>query len=562
MRRWKKRSFDERLSFSIAKECGISFFLSKILVARGINSPSKVDEFLNPKLERAENPFIFPDMDNAATRFAKAISSKEVIGIFSDADADGITAAAIIYNFLRDCGLDDKYTIVRVPSRDKEGYGLTKDFIDYVKSRGGKLIITADCGIRNHEEIRYAKLLGIDVIVCDHHYMDYSLPQHAFSILHPKTIARESSASFLSGAGVAFELVAATRAKLAKDLPKPRKYLDIVSVGTIGDMVPLLGDNRIFVKFGIDIMRDGGGNLGLSSLLRKIIKSDRVSSRDIQMRVVPRINSSGRAGKPEISFTLLVEQNIKNIERISSEIENLNSWRKETVESILNDIEFLGLIDDSKFSVVVWGEDWHEGVLGLVASRILEKTGKPTCVISLRKDIARGSIRSPEFINIMGILDKVAHTLTKYGGHSQAAGIALLPEKVHEFAELFEKYVKEAVSGKIPQIIIDYDDNINLSELSSSDLSELLKLEPFGEGNPQPIFFVEAEILENRVVGKDESHLKMIAKTKDGYAEIIAYGLGSKMEPILGKIKAMVKFKSSSWSDLGFEFELMEVIGK
>jgi single-stranded-DNA-specific exonuclease len=544
-----------------AKEFGISYLLSKILVSRGITSPGKVEDFLYPSLEKAENPFVFPDMKKASERLAKAIINREVIGIFSDADADGITSAAVISSFLRDCGFPEENILVRVPSRDKEGYGLTKDFIDQARAKNSKLIITADCGVRNHEEIRYAKLFGIDVIVCDHHHLDYSLPQHALAVLHPKTIPHDSSTKFLSGAGVSFELIASTRAKIGKDLPKPRKYLDIVSVGTIGDMVPLLGDNRIFVKFGIDLIRGGTGNIGLATLAQKVTKREKISSRDIQMRIVPRINSSGRAGKPEISFRLLFDQNIKDIEKLSDEIESMNSWRRETVDSILDDIKFLGLIDDSKWSVVVWGEDWHEGVLGLVAAKILEATGKPTCVISIRNDIARGSIRAPEFINIMGVLDKVSHTLTKYGGHSQAAGISLQPEKVQEFADCFEKAVRESLGPKgAPEIIVDYDEYLHLGEVRSSDLVELTKLEPFGEGNPFPVFLIDAEIVESRTVGKEDEHIKMIAKTKDGYAEIIAYGLAEKIEPIIGKIKAMVRFKSSAWSDLGFEFELIQIL--
>jgi single-stranded-DNA-specific exonuclease len=561
IKKWRKRTCDEKLAREVAKEFGISYLLSKILVSRGITSPGKVEDFLYPSLEKAENPFVFPDMKKASERLAKAIINREVIGIFSDADADGITSAAVISSFLRDCGFPEENILVRVPSRDKEGYGLTKDFIDQARAKNSKLIITADCGVRNHEEIRYAKLFGIDVIVCDHHHLDYSLPQHALAVLHPKTIPHDSSTKFLSGAGVSFELIASTRAKIGKDLPKPRKYLDIVSVGTIGDMVPLLGDNRIFVKFGIDLIRGGTGNIGLATLAQKVTKREKISSRDIQMRIVPRINSSGRAGKPEISFRLLFDQNIKDIEKLSDEIESMNSWRRETVDSILDDIKFLGLIDDSKWSVVVWGEDWHEGVLGLVAAKILEATGKPTCVISIRNDIARGSIRAPEFINIMGVLDKVSHTLTKYGGHSQAAGISLQPEKVQEFADCFEKAVRESLGPKgAPEIIVDYDEYLHLGEVRSSDLVELTKLEPFGEGNPFPVFLIDAEIVESRTVGKEDEHIKMIAKTKDGYAEIIAYGLAEKIEPIIGKIKAMVRFKSSAWSDLGFEFELIQIL--
>jgi single-stranded-DNA-specific exonuclease len=557
---WRKKIINQNLAKEIAVSLNIPDFLAEILVGRSIDTPSKVEKFLNPKIEHAENPYIFPEMKKASQRLAEAIMKGEIIGIFSDADADGITAAAIISNFVKDCGAE-KNLIVRVPSRDKEGYGLTKDFIEEVRKKGGHLIITADCGIRNHEEIKYAKILGIDVIVCDHHHTDYYLPQNAYAILHPTTIPEESSAKFLSGAGVSFELIAATRNELkkaGKELPRPRNYLDIVSIGTIGDMVPLIGDNRIFVKHGIENIRNGNGRLGLNTLIQKInIKKEKITSQDIQMRIVPRINSSGRAGRPEVSFRLLVEEDIRETERISNEIEIMNSWRKEAVQSILEEIEFYGFIDDSRFSCVAWGKDWHEGVLGLVAAKILEKTGKPTCVISVREDIARGSLRSPEFLNIMGVLDKLSHLLVKYGGHSQAAGIALLPEKVQEFAESFESEVKKSLKNSIPQIIFEFDQYLNLEDIRAKELSQVLLLEPFGEGNPNPIFFVEGEIVESRFVGKDENILKMLAKTKDGFVEIVSFN--HKTELFLGRTKFIAKIRSSHWSDLGFEFELIEI---
>ena len=563
--RWVRKKVDEELAREISKELGISHFLSKVLISRGVDTPAKVERFLNPSLSDADSPFSFPDMKKASHRLAEAVMKGEVIGIFSDADADGISAAAILTNFLIDAGVPRKKIVVRVPSRDREGYGLTKEFVDEVKKRGGRLIITADCGIRNHEEIMYAKMLGVDVIVCDHHHMDYSLPEHAHSILHPETIKESgNSAKYLSGAGVSFELVAATRQtlkKAGKDLPRPRKYLDVVSIGTIGDMVPLLGDNRIFVKYGISLLRDGQGNLGLSALIKKVdIPPDGLTSWDIQMRVVPRINSSGRAGKPEVSFQLLTEQNIKKIESISDEIENMNTMRKEIVEGIINDIIFSDEIDRTSYTLTVWGKDWPEGMVGLVASRLLEITGKVTCVLSLREDIARGSLRSPEFINIMGVLDSLSHLLMKYGGHSQAAGVVIHPSRLHEFKDAFEEQVRKTIGEEIPEVILEYDDVVLLDSVSNSEIRELLSLEPFGEGNPQPILLLNCDIVSSKVVGKDEKHVKMLARTQDGYAEIIAFNKVDEIGLPVGRHKIIAKLRSTRWNQDGFDFELVEMM--
>lgn len=550
---WRKRETDENLVEAIAKELGISKLMSKILVARGQNLPEKAYKFINPKIEHAEKPFIFPDMKKAASRFAEAILKKEPIAIFSDADADGISAAAIIHNFLTECGFPREKIIIRVPSRDKEGYGLSNEFVQEAYKKGAKIIITADCGIRNHFEISYAKSLGIDVIVCDHHHMDYSIPSDAYAILHPKIIQEESSLSFLSGAGVAFELLVGTRAYLTKygiETRRPRNYLDILSIGTVGDMVPLIGDNRIFVKYGVEILSQRTGNLGLRSLIEKANLKE-VYTYDLQMKIIPRINSSGRAGKPEVSFYLLTESNPQRVSEISEEIEAANTWRKEKVQAIIEEIELLGLADDDgKYSIVAYGEDWPEGVLGLVAARILEKKGKPTCIISIRGNEARGSIRSPEFLNIVGVLEKLSPLLRKYGGHAQAAGISLDPNKIHEFEKSFEIEVRKNIQN-IREIILEYDDILSLDRISKETLKELLKLEPFGEGNPFPSFLIDCDIVESKIVG--DNHLKLYARTKDDLISIIAFGYARKIQPFTGNAKIIAKLRPSHIEEIEFE---------
>ncbi|MCS7213966.1 MAG: single-stranded-DNA-specific exonuclease RecJ [Candidatus Calescibacterium sp.] len=556
--RWRRKSVDLEVAEKISNELGIPSIVSKILVSRGQNTPTKAEKFLNPKIEDAENPFIFPDMKKASERLARAIINREKIGIFSDADADGISAAAILHNFLTDAGMTNDLIITKVPSRDKEGYGLSKDFIQDAYRNGVKLIITADCGVRNHFEISYAKSLGIDVVVCDHHHMDYSLPESAYAILHPKTIPEESALSFLSGAGVAFELVAGTRSVLRKlgiQTPKPRNYLDILSIGTVGDMVPLIGDNRIFVKYGLDILSQGTGNLGLRALVQRNNLKE-VYTYDLQMKIIPRINSSGRAGKPEISFKLLTEQNPKRVSEISDEIEEANQWRKEKVQAILDEIELLGIADDNqKHCIVAYGEDWPEGVVGLVAARLLEKTGKPTCVISVRKDEARGSIRSPDFLNIMGILEKVSPLLRKYGGHAQAAGISLDPDKIEDFKHAFEMEIRKNLENSL-NVILDYDDDIVLDTIDNQSIYEIIKLEPFGEGNPLPLFIIDCDIVESKIVGGE--HIKLYAKTKNGRIPMIAFGYAKKIQPFVGRSKMFAKLRPSQID--GAEFEVIDII--
>ncbi len=560
---WKKKFVDQKTAEIISREVNISEICARVIASRGIGSPSKAFKFLYPRIEDAENPFVFPDMKKSAERLANAILKKEIIGIFSDADADGITAGAILHNFLKEAGVSPENLVVRVPSRDREGYGLTKEFIDELRRKGGRLLITADCGIRNHEEIKYAKLFEIDVIVCDHHHVDRVLPTDALAIIHPATLKEESPLMYLSGAGVVFELIAATRVvlkKYGKELPRPRQYLDVVSVGTIGDMVQLKGDNRIFVRYGLDQIKQGMSNLGLSVMLEKISAVKRgISAWDIQMRIVPRINSTGRAGKPELSFYLLTEENIIKAREISDQIEGINLWRKEKVQQIMEEIMFLGFNSSSRYSLVIWGEDWPEGIIGLVANKLLEETGKPTCVISVKGDQARGSIRAPEFLNIMGILEKFHHIFLKYGGHSQAAGILLQKQNIELFSELFEKEIASALMVE-HETVLEYDDEIYLESLKIKDLQDLLKLEPFGEGNPYPVFVLNCDIVEAKTVGRDDQHIKMLARASDGKVEIIAREMGRKFDPFIGKVRLLARFKSSPWTDSGFEFEFINFL--
>lgn len=554
---WRKRKVDERLSEIIAKELGISGLMSKILVGRGQDTLVKAERFLNPRIEDAESPFVFSQMKKAAERLKEAVLNGEKIGVFSDADADGVSAAAIIYNFLVDCRVPEENILVKVPSRDREGYGLTVDFVQEASKKGVKLIITADCGIRNHFEISFARSLGIDTIVCDHHQMDFSVPQDAYAVIHPKMLDVESTLSFLSGAGVAFELIAGTRYLLKKmgfETSRPRNYLDVLSIGTIGDMVPLLGDNRIFVSYGLKLLSQRGGNMGLQALVERANLRG-VSSYDLQMKIIPRINSSGRAGRPEISFYLLTERNPKRIAEISEDIESANIWRKEKVQAIIEEIELLGLEREDRYSVVAYGEDWPEGVLGLVASRILERSGKPTCVISIRKNEARGSIRSPDFLNIMGVLEKLSPMMRKYGGHAQAAGVSLDPERVQEFCAAFESEIRRSVQF-LPSVILEYDEELYLEDCDIRTLTELMRLEPFGEGNPYPSFLIRCEIVESRVVG--DGHLRLYAKIRGGKIPMIAFEGARKVTPFVGDAIVVAKLRPSQTE--GVEFEIVDFL--
>lgn len=550
---WNIPFVDKDISEILKRELGIGELLASVLSSRGINTPEKAERFLKPSLKYMTSPYIFSDMKKSTQLLSQSILKNTPIGIFGDADADGISSAAVITLFLKDFGY--KNIIWRIPSRDKEGYGLTKDFVEECAVKNVKTLIITDCGAKNHKEIKYAKELGIETIVCDHHLIDTHNPPQAFAVLHPQLISERTGLDYLSGTGVAFELVVGLRRELeniGRSIPDPKNYLDIVSLGTIGDMVPLVEDNRIFVKKGIDNLN----NLGLrkiSEMIKEQMGQAKLKSEDFRMKIVPRINSAGRTGDPSISFKLLTCDIPKEVDELSKDLEQRNSERKKITEEIMQEIETKFKFDEERFSYVLWGSDWQEGVLGLVATRIVEKTSKPVCLLSAKNDIAKGSLRSPEFLDIYRVLERVSPILLKFGGHRYAAGIVLETKRIEEFSEILENEIRRILPKQFKPIE-NADAEVNLESVTKKEVEELENLEPFGEGNEKPTFIANAYIQESKVVGKEEKHLRISIKGKDCLLSAIGFDMADK--PLIDRKKIVLRYKN----EFGYDFELLDVI--
>lgn len=481
-----------------------------ILSGRGISEDRAIYDFLHPSLENLGDPFGLKDVEKGVERIQKAIASKETIWIYGDYDVDGITSTALCYLALKELGAEVRYYI---PLRD-EGYGLNCDALSQIASEGGKFVITVDCGITSHKECDHAKALGIDILITDHHdIIDGKLPS-AYGTINPKRDDNSYSFKYLAGVGTAFMLLYALYITSGKK-EKIYEYLDIVAIGTVADIVSLRGDNRIFVKYGLERLRISKSD-GLRALLRALFFEDHetriYSPYDIGFIIAPVFNAAGRLEDAKNSVELLISKDNTKYSKMIDELISNNQRRKEIQEEILNKviekIELNAL--EQKSVILVADEEFHHGVIGIVASKILDRYYKPTIILEIDREsgIAKASCRSTEAFNMIEGLTKFSDYLLKFGGHHGAAGFSISVEKLPEFYEKFEEYCSSLLNEN------DRLKPIKISEIISAykigyDLMDNLKLlEPYGFDNPTPIFSImDARIKDLRTIGKEHNHI-------------------------------------------------------
>ena len=437
-KKWQYYEQDKEIVNKIAEGHGISTLLAKILVNRGIVDSKQIKVFLEPQRHDFHNPFDMLDMEKAVNRIIEAINNKEKTIIYGDYDVDGITSITVLKKFLNERGLDVDYYI---PNRLEEGYGLNKEAVEEIEKKGYKLMITVDCGISGIEEVELANSLGIETIITDHHEQLDILP-NAYAIINPKR--RDNTYPFrgLAGVGVVFKVIQAISMKLNLDEKEYLKYLDIVCIGTISDIVPLVDENRVIAKLGLMLVKCTK-NVGLKELIQesgyKTIDSGMVS-----FGIAPRINACGRMGKQEEALELFLTDNPEKAKTITKRLNEYNTQRQETEKQIfeqaISELEKENL--EEKSSIVLAGENWHHGVIGIVASRITEKFFKPTILICIEDDIGKGSGRSVPGFDLHEALAQSSKYLEKYGGHEMAVGLSLKKENIQEFKNHFEEYAK------------------------------------------------------------------------------------------------------------------------
>lgn len=501
--RWIYR--ENQISHNI--EPNIDRDILNLLYNRNIKDSEEIHNFLNTSLDNIHSPLLLKDVDRAVERVLKAKENGEDIWIYGDYDVDGITSTSLCYLALSELGISPKYYI---PLRD-EGYGLNKEAMDYIKSQGGKVIITVDCGISAHPEIEYANSLGLDIIVTDHHEINNGNPP-AYAVINPKREDNEFPYKYLAGVGTAFMLIYALFDKLGKkeDL---YKYLDIVAIGTVADIVPLLEENRIFTKFGMEQLNRSHW-LGISMLIKKIFEdyqTRKFSTYDIGFIIAPIFNAAGRLEDAKRAVELFIEKDHRVCTEIINELLNNNSERKEIQETILEraifKIENEKLFENSV--LVVAEEGFHHGVIGIVASKILDRYYKPTIIMEVKPEegIATASCRSIEGFNMIEALNSMKELFVKYGGHAGAAGFSIKIENIDEFSRRINEYAKKNIPESSLIKPVKLDITIPAYKISYDFIDKISLLEPFGFGNPSPLFALNnCEISGLRPIGKEKTH--------------------------------------------------------
>ena len=521
IKKWEFYNSDEKLVDEICEKYNLNKVIGKIIVNRHVVNDEDVRIFITPTRDDFHNPFLFKGMDIAVDRIIKAINNKEKILIYGDYDVDGITSTTVLKKYLMDRGISvDTY----IPNRLHEGYGLNKKAIDTIKERNIDLIITVDCGISAIEEVDYAVRLGMDIIVTDHHEVGEKLP-NALAVIDAKRKDNTYPFRALAGVGVVFKLIQALSIKLEIKPEEYLKYLDLVCVGTISDIVPLEGENRTIAKLGLMLIKVTR-NLGL----RELIKSSgykEIDSNTISFGVAPRINACGRMGHEEEALKLFLAEDLESATKITKELNEYNTLRQSTEKAIYEEavlqIEKNHL--DENNSIVLGGKGWHHGVIGIVSSKVTDKYYKPSILLSFEDNIAKGSGRSVPGFDLYEGLAKCEDLLEKYGGHSMAVGLTLKKENLENFKERFEQIAKEKnIKELVPIIYID--DELKLKDINMDLVKSISILEPFGEANKVPLFLIRNLKIDSIRALSEGRHLKLTLRDENFVINAIGFELG------------------------------------
>ena len=523
---------------ALSKELGIHPILCKLLIERGIDSPEKANKFFRPQLTDLHDPFLMEDMDIAVERLNKAMGKKERILVYGDYDVDGTTAVALVYKFLQQFYSNIDYYI---PDRYNEGYGISKQGVDYAYETGVKLIIVLDCGIKAVEEIAYAKEKGIDFIICDHHVPDEVLPP-AVAILNAKRLDSTYPYPHLSGCGVGFKFMQAFAMNNGIEFHQLTPLLDLVAVSVASDIVPIMGENRILTYHGLRQL-NANPSVGLKAIIDVCGLSDKeITVNDIVFKIGPRINASGRIQNGKEAVDLLTEKDFAAALEKSNQINQYNETRKDLDKSMTEEANRIvdnleGLAD--RRSIVIYNEDWHKGVIGIVASRLTEIYYRPAVVLTRTDDMATGSARSVSGFDVYKAIENCRDLLENFGGHTYAAGLSMKVENVEEFTRRFEKFVAEHILPEQTSAVIDIDAEIDFKEITPRFYADLKKFNPFGPDNHKPVFCTHNvyDYGTSKVVGRDQEHIKLelVDNKSNNVMNGIAFGQSSQVRYIKTK---------------------------
>lgn len=544
----------------LRKSLGISLTLARLLVNRGAADPSTARTFLEADLKSLHDPFLMRDMDRAAERILRALRLGEKIFLYGDFDVDGVAGTALIGRFLRQLGADAPYYI---PDRFTEGYGLNAEAIRYLKGRGAQLIIAVDCGSTSFDEAELAINLGLDLIVLDHHQLS-GPPAAALAVLNPWRTDCPYPFKHLASVGIVFKLIQALRSTLRQEgswknaLPNLKRHLDLVALGTIADVVPLVGENHILALWGLRELANSG-KIGLKALKEvSSIGSGPVDALRVGFALAPRLNAAGRMHKGEEAAELLLTEEAARAAELARLLDSRNRERQAVQDLIYNQAKEMmergqGRVTDK--SIALAGQGWHPGVIGIVASKLVDEFSRPTLLICAGQERCRGSVRSVAGLNIYKVLSLCSDHILGFGGHHYAAGLSVLGSEIDALLARFAQVVDEQLpaEGLIPQLQIDCE--LSLRDISPAFLREIERLAPFGPSNPQPVFVARGLAADGPLarVGKNGAHLKLRLKQGDRSITAIAFNSACEMELALSSgasFDAAFALALSEWGGL------------
>jgi len=523
--RWESLSCDGAAVTRLSEAIGVSPVVAKLLCQRGLDDPDLAARFLNPSLDHLHDPFALADMGAAVDRILAGIARKERIAIHGDYDVDGITSTVIVRRALELLGAD---VVHFIPERLKDGYGLQPAAIERLHADGVALIISVDCGIRGADAARKARELGVDLIITDHHEPDVELPP-AFAVINPKRRDCSYPDKYLAGVGVALKLVQALCRRSDRESWLPG-FIKVAAIGTLADVVPLVGENRVIAKVGLDLLTRGPHKVGLRALLDVSgLTGKTIDSYHISFQLAPRVNAAGRMSTPDIATRLLLaadETMAEEVRQLAMQLDGENVRRQEEEAAILAAAKKVAMTDPdvgARSVLVVAGDGWHRGVIGIVASKLVDAFHRPAIVLSVEDGIAHGSCRSISKFDMLGALERCASMLIRFGGHKQAAGLALESGRIREFRAAVNTVADETLGPEdlMPRLKIDSD--LTFRDITGSVAAGIVSLAPFGAGNARPVFAARGvEIIDGPRKLK-ERHLKMALKQEGRIFRAVAW---------------------------------------
>ncbi len=520
-KKWECYAVDENKVNELVNKFGISGILARILVNKNITQKDEIDLFMNPTRKDFHDPFLMPDMEIIVDRVLQAIEQKEKIMIYGDYDADGITSITVLKSFLEERGLE---VASYIPNRLDEGYGLNKTALKKIYDDGYRLIITVDCGISGIDEVDYANSLGMEVLITDHHEPAETLPK-AVAVVDAKRKDNKYPFNQLAGVGVVFKLIQAISIKLDLEEKEYLKYLDIVCIGTISDIVPLIDENRVIAKLGLKLIAQTK-NIGLKALL-EVIGFKNIDSTTISFGVAPRINACGRMGDEQVALDLFLEKDYDKAKELAIKLNEYNIERQTIEKSIFDEAtEKIEKNEKDKACIIVGSEGWHHGIIGIVASKVTEMYFKPSILICFEGNDGKGSGRSIPGFDLHDALTECSDYLEKFGGHSMAVGVTVSRDKFELFKNKFEEYAKSHDVDKIIPVI-NIDSELSLKNIDIDSVKSLQKLEPYGEANKMPVFMIRNLKINSIRALSEGKHLKLTLKD-DGYMiNAIGFNMGN-----------------------------------